>query len=652
MVTDTVFKWGDFDGKTFTERVELIYEKVVYWKKNLFLLPTGKSGKIYIDESVKLLNGWVEGTALHNIAVKAIMIMPNLLLQKPSKNSKVKDDLTALERRMQSWLEGDVMALLNEGETIQKNLTQQLTKGDIGKISKKFAALMRKGNVNAAINLLTENMRNGILPLNNETLNLLRLKHSDPKDAYESVMLSDVPERIHPVKFEVIDAEMIRKAAMKTRGGSDPSGLDADGWKRILLSKNFGESYSDLCQTLAKVTKKLCTEELSTSLEGFLACRLIPLNKNPGLRPIGVGEVLRRIIGKVIVSVVRNDIISSVGSLRVCAGHEVGCEAAIQAMQTISEDEKTEAVLLVDAANAFNSVNRQVFLHNICITCLPIATYVRNCYTLPSRLFIIGRTEIPLSQGTTQGDPTAMSIYAIAIIPLVLMIMEIMSTSPDNTSKMVAYAGDFTARGTVKYLKYWCETLCELGPKFGYYPEASKTWLIVKNDFYDIANTTFKSTKINVTSNGKRHLGAVISSRSYKEDYMNGKINHWIKEVKLLSLPPKLGGLGIPIFSETSDFEYSNSKMVTKQLCEKIIQQERQYNRDNKIKEIKNKLTRTRPTRYHQILVDVRAHMNKNQQQLNDISQEPGAYSWILSLPLEDEGYVLNKTIVLGFDTY
>ena len=35
-------------------RVELIYEKFVYWKKNVFLLPTGKSGKLYIDESVKL----------------------------------------------------------------------------------------------------------------------------------------------------------------------------------------------------------------------------------------------------------------------------------------------------------------------------------------------------------------------------------------------------------------------------------------------------------------------------------------------------------------------------------------------------------------------------------------------------------------------
>ena len=68
----------------------------------------------------------------------------------------------------------------------------------------------------------------------------------------------------------------------------------------------------------------------------------------------------------------------------------------------------------------------------------------------------------------------------------------------------------------------------------------------------------------------------------------------------------------MPTFSETSDFEYSNSKMVTKQLYEKTIQQERQYDRNNKIKEIKNKITRMRLTRYHHVLVGVRAHMNEN----------------------------------------
>jgi len=91
--------------------------------------------------------------------------------------------------------------------------------------------------------------------------------------------------------------------------------------------------------------------------EAFLACRLIPLDKNPGLRQIGVGEVLRRIIGKAVMVVPRNHVKKSVGSLQVCAGQEAGCEAAIHAMKDIFEQEDTEAVLLIDAANAFNAIN-------------------------------------------------------------------------------------------------------------------------------------------------------------------------------------------------------------------------------------------------------------------------------------------------------
>ena len=54
-------------------------------------------------------------------------------------------------------------------------------------VSKKFAALIKKGNVNAAINLLSEKMKNGVLPLNNETLNRLKLKHPKPKKADKNV---------------------------------------------------------------------------------------------------------------------------------------------------------------------------------------------------------------------------------------------------------------------------------------------------------------------------------------------------------------------------------------------------------------------------------------------------------------------------------
>ena len=33
------------------ENVSFIYEQVVYWEKNLFLLPAGKVGKLYVDET-------------------------------------------------------------------------------------------------------------------------------------------------------------------------------------------------------------------------------------------------------------------------------------------------------------------------------------------------------------------------------------------------------------------------------------------------------------------------------------------------------------------------------------------------------------------------------------------------------------------------
>ena len=94
---------------------------------------------------------------------------------------------------------------------------------------------------------------------------------------------------------------MVLRAASITKGGSGSSGLDADGWRRILTSNSFGTASSDLRKSVADFIKKLSKKINSEnkSLEAFIACRLIPLNKNPGLRPIGVGEVLRRIAGKV-----------------------------------------------------------------------------------------------------------------------------------------------------------------------------------------------------------------------------------------------------------------------------------------------------------------------------------------------------------------
>ena len=95
--------------------------------------------------------------------------MPALLLQKPSKTSKAKDHLRALERRIRLWEEGNIIELVNESKAIQERLPSNNTPMNIEKLSLKFKQLMQRGNVNRALRLLTNNMSNGVLPLSKET---------------------------------------------------------------------------------------------------------------------------------------------------------------------------------------------------------------------------------------------------------------------------------------------------------------------------------------------------------------------------------------------------------------------------------------------------------------------------------------------------
>jgi len=101
------------------------------------------------------------------------------------------------------------------------------------------------------------------------------------------------PPSVHPIVFDDLRSPLIRSAALWTFDAAGPSGVDAKGWHCICTS--FHSASNDLCEfeAMALFARRVCTTYTSPNiLTSFVACRLIALDKCPGIRPIGVCEVV------------------------------------------------------------------------------------------------------------------------------------------------------------------------------------------------------------------------------------------------------------------------------------------------------------------------------------------------------------------------
>ena len=157
-----MFTWGKLDATSFTQSLEAAYNEVTHWRKNLFSVPFGNAGKKFVVELSRLFRAFAVGSALETVALRAITVMSILLLQKSSFNTKPKEDSLCLERRLKVWAEGDINALVLEGRSLQKHLVHKTSKqNQDNAISRKFADLMFRGKVNAALDLLSKSNNGG-----------------------------------------------------------------------------------------------------------------------------------------------------------------------------------------------------------------------------------------------------------------------------------------------------------------------------------------------------------------------------------------------------------------------------------------------------------------------------------------------------------
>ena len=170
---------------------------------------------------------------------------------------------------------------MEKAEAIQKRLCQQPRVETKGMIARKFRTRLEEGNVHQAARLL-QPQQGGLLQINKETTEKLKEKHPAGTRATQEALLSREVEAPHPVTFRSINQEMVRKAAMETKGAPGSSGMNADTWRMLLTSKINSMAAADLCKVVAELAQKMGYKNCQ-HLEALINCRLIPIKNQKKL---------------------------------------------------------------------------------------------------------------------------------------------------------------------------------------------------------------------------------------------------------------------------------------------------------------------------------------------------------------------------------
>uniref|UniRef100_A0A1X7V409 Uncharacterized protein n=1 Tax=Amphimedon queenslandica TaxID=400682 RepID=A0A1X7V409_AMPQE len=183
------------------------------------------------------------------------MLFPMLVLQNPiGKPLDSKVAAKHLVRRIELWKTGAFHLLMDECQTIQSRLPSQVSLRSQDKVHRTFSNLMMKGNTQTAIRLLSDRTRGLFLPIeafvcpsdpfSGTVFDSLLKKHPQSQPVDPGAVLSDSVPDTHPILYDGIDGQLVRKAALRLSGAAGPLGVDTVQMRRLCVS--FGLRSEDL----------------------------------------------------------------------------------------------------------------------------------------------------------------------------------------------------------------------------------------------------------------------------------------------------------------------------------------------------------------------------------------------------------------------
>ena len=115
-----------------------------------------------------------------------------------------------------------------------------------------------------------------------------------------------------------------------------------------------------------------------------------------------------------------------------------------------------------------------------------------------------------------------------------LSITLLIYTAPVNSGKQIRYADDAGGAGKLSQLRHWWDFLCQMGPSFGYYPNAEKTISVVKPEQLNEAKFVSEETGVVITAGGTKCLGTPLGSKKYENQLLTNRADIIGKQLEKL----------------------------------------------------------------------------------------------------------------------
>ena len=206
----------------------------------------------------------------------------------------------------------------------------------------------------------------------------------------------------------------------------------------------------DGCKALTEIANLILSKQVPNEIFTILTTStLLPLVKPNGkIRPILIGDVLIRTIGKCCTLAEQQIIADRLAPIQLAVGTKCGNEVAIHGIRAHLDSNPDHVLITVDIANAFGTISRNAVAQSLNNFQYDDSKYTRwffNHFGCPPSVVLLSNgSRFEYTEGVPQGGPLSMQWFCLALQPMLEFVNQ---TLQPVGGRLIAYADDIFLLG-------------------------------------------------------------------------------------------------------------------------------------------------------------------------------------------------------------